>query len=487
MLAHYTLQETGMHGLKALATQYFGVDDYETRIISKYLNNRNDDYRKIPFDAFALYAVWDVVLTRELALVFEDELRKQGLYEKPFKSVIMPLQAALTKVELRGMLVDINYLAKQGDQFLYDIEVLKGQLQELAGDPNLNPNSPKQLQVVLYDKLGIQPPVGRKGAPRTTGKHLLEQREGIQIVNVLKEYRRVAKIHSSYVKNLIGYAGIDGRVHPTFKIHGTETGRLAVSEPALQTIPRAADKYGKIIRSAFMAPPDQTFVMVDYSQAELRVAAALSGEQFLIDIYANGRDLHTEVAQAMFGPSFTKEHRAWCKMFNFSYLYGGNEHSFAGTTGLKIAVAREFVRRYDATMPRLAAWKQEQIQLALNRGYIETIFGRRRRFPLITPDVLDEVQKAAVNMPVQSVASDFTSLSAVRLVNEGYNVVLLVHDSIMLEAPLDHAEEIGEYVVQVMEETARTHLPNVKWVADAEYGQTWVERPEISSLTIIGG
>ena len=515
-LAHYVLYEDGTHGLKALAAEYFDLHDYEQALVQKYLKNRNDRYSKVPFIHLAQYCAWDVVVTWSLKSILEEQLRADGLYEWPFMNVIMKAHKALAQVEWLGIAVDRDYLTRMGRYMQHEMNVLELDLQSTAaqeiidlgkdkrvalikkahhlghkgGYPStimdvialksrLNVRSPQQLACVMYDVLKLPAPTGRRMSPRTTAKGALDQLEGKHpFVDSLKTYRRIHKMQTSYVQNILTRVDTQERVHTTFWINGTEVGRLSSSNPALMTIPRPyEDKYGAIIRGSFVAGPGKLLIHADYSQAELRVAAVLSGEPFLIQVYQDGRDLHTEVAVAMFSEDFTRENRVHTKMFNFSYLYGGSEYSFAEDAGLPLQIARKFVRDYNRVMPRLAEWKREQFEKARTKGYVDTPFGRRRRFPLITNANLEDVRKACVHMPVASTAADLTLLSMCRLVDMGYDVVLEVHDAILVEIDEEEAEAAAKEVVAVMVDVASTYLPEVRWEADAEIGPRWYNNP----------
>jgi DNA polymerase-1 len=216
-------------------------------------------------------------------------------------------------------------------------------------------------------------------------------------------------------------------------------------------------------------------VVADYSQAELRVFACISGELFLVGVYKDDRDLHTEVTVAMFGDGYTKEQRVQCKMFNFSYLYGGTEYSFAMDAGLNVDVARQFVQRYNELMPTGLAWKREQLRLARTQGYVETRFGRKRRFPFITQETLDDARKACVHMPCASSASDLTLLSAISLENAGVHVVLTVHDSVIAECRYEDSKEISELMVSTMQRMGDKYFPEVPWKVDVSVRQRWAE------------
>jgi DNA polymerase I len=479
MLAHYALDERpGTQGLKACAKEEFGLYDYEEDLVQKYLKSRNDHYSKVPFDQLAQYAGWDVVVTLALYHVFWQRLMDWNLMEWPFRRLLMPAQAALMELEWRGIAVDVPYLTTTAARLEREIEEQTAKLREMSNTPDLNPASPIQLAVVLYDKLHM-PQLIRKGVkPRSTNHEVLEwlgHAYPSQFIKELLRHRKIAKIKSSYIDNLIEFADLQGRVHASFKITGTETGRLAAADPALQTIPRTGDPYGALVRGAFVAGPGRVFVIADYSQAELRVMAALSRDPFLIQVYKDGRDLHTEVAKAMFGDHYTKEQRVMCKMFNFAWAYGGNEYSFAQDQGLPLGVAKEFVRKYNLNMAGAVAWKTAQAKLIRQRGYVDTRFGRRRRFMLLTQENAEEADKAAINMPVQSTASDLTLTALTRLMAKGIDIVLTVHDSLIAEASVEDAEAVGELMRQAMVDAGNEFVPEVPWKVDVEVRPRWGE------------
>lgn len=488
MLMHYTLNELpGTHGLKMLAKTYLGLDDYEEDLVHKYLRSRNDNYGKVPFDKMAEYAAIDVGSTLRLYHIFKKQLMDKGMYEWPYKNLLMRASKCLAEVELNGCYVDVPYLLQWQQELDVEIEKIKAELNKLAGF-ELNPNSPAQLKKYLYGTLGLPAPAAtRKSAEGSTNAEALKALKGRHpAVDLLLKHRRMAKIKSSYVDNLITYADYQNRVHATFLIHGTETGRLSARDPALQTIPReSTDDLGSRIRGCFTAPPGRVLAIADYSQAELRVLAAMSGEPFLLKVYDEGRDLHTEAARALFGENYTKEHRTWCKMLNFAYAYGGNENSFAMSAGMPIEQAKAIVHKYDANMPVARAWKQHMFKTAKEKGYIESPFGRRRRFPVITPLLLDEIRKASVNMPVQSAASDLTLLALCELVERGHKVVLAVHDSIIIECDEADAERVMNEMVEVMRLSGESKMPSVKWKSDGEIKKRWGGKENVMAPLVV--
>jgi DNA polymerase I len=485
MLAHAILDENSKHGLKELTTEYFGIPDYEAGLVKKHLLSRNDKYSKVPFDDLAKYGVIDTIMTLQFHKLFEGQLIENGQLEWPFHNIIMRAANAFVDIEIRGIKIDVQHLLRVREIMEEEMEVEARKARESVGLREINLNSPQQVAAVIYDQLRMPAPKSRKLGPRSTNHEAIEPLKGKHpFIDYLMAYRRVAKLKSSYADNILECLDHEGAVHTTFQVAGTEIGRLSARNPALQTIPRAEKEkdnkglWGALIKSSFIARPGKVLVVVDYSQAELRVAAVLANEPFLFDAYEHDRDLHTEVAIAMYGEDFTKEQRMNTKMFNFSYLYGGNEYSFAMDAGLPIHVAKQFVQDYNKVMPNLTSFRKTQFELLDKQGYVESPFGRRRHFEIITRANMDDARKACVHAPIAGTASDLTLLSGCQLEEEGYNVLLLVHDSVILEVPEEHGDEVAEYAVRVMEGIASQHLPQVKWKADPEVRQRWSDAPK---------
>jgi len=385
----------------------------------------------------------------------------------------------------------MDILEKVGTAMDKELEDLQAEAEEMAWT-GINLNSWQQVAEFMYNKehLGLPLPRTEKGYRPSTSRAAINQWVGkVPFVDLLTYYRRIQKLKGSYIDNMIEYVDVDGVVHPSFWIHGTEIGRLSARNPAIQTIPRPGQKFidtegrsspltdGGTIRGAIGARPGNMLSHVDYSQAELRCAAVMSQEPFLMNAYLHGEDLHTKVAIAMYGPDFKKEERQRCKMFNFSYLYGGNEWSFARDAGLNIDMARRFVHDYDKVMPTLAEYRVTQYNLMRTQGYVESIFGRRRRFALITNSNKDDVRKACVHAPVASTASDLTLMSAIRCWREGVPVILLVHDSVIADSPESEAEEVTRFIGKTMKEVGEEYLPSIPWIVDEETVRHWSEAP----------
>jgi DNA polymerase-1 len=500
LIAAYVLDENQRFGLKNLLHVLFDIEDYEAGLVQRYLNNRNDRYSKVPREHLYKYNALDVAYNWLLWQHQKQDLMEAGLWDKPFMFPLMASQMPLTEIELHGMQVRRSDIDQLSEVLHNELEKRQADLEEMAGT-EFNPNSWQQVGDIMYNRLGM-PEISVKGCkPGQTNatcrdalmKRLNEDGKPYKWLERYSEWKKLEKLRSSYVDNMYDNLGTGSRVHPDHLVYGTEVGRLSARDPAIQTIPRsssadvAGKAWGKEIRGVFSAPEGWSVVEIDYSQAELRVAACLSHDEFLLEVYREGRDLHSEVARAMFGEDFTKEQRVICKMFNFSYLYGGSEHSFATDTGLSITKAKQFVRDYNKVMQYLAQFRVDQLDKVRSQGFVETPTGRRRRFPIVVQSNYDDARKASVHAIVAGTASDLTLISMIkahRLLTEEYegraNVLTTVHDSIILEIRDDVLHEVSRRVKAIMVETGSELFPEIPWKVDVEAGPDWGHIKEIA-------
>lgn len=440
LLMHYVLDERrGTHGLTSQLTGfYFNEPDYDDILKGHLKRPKKDSYALVPRNILYKYGAKDVDYTFRLIDILKEKLRADGLYEYPYKYVLSSAVQTLLYAERRGMFLYERDVQHAKDVLGDEVLELFGELRALSENEALNPNSPKQVAKVLYQDLGLKQPKGRKIKAGSTNKEALLKLKGKHpFVDKLMRYRRTNKLLTTYANKIQNHCDQEGVTHFSFNLAGAVTGRLEAG--LLLTIPRSYTEEGRLIRNCFGARPGYKLVAADFSQAELRWLGWYSNEEFLYQVYKDDRDLHTEVAIAMYGPDFTKEQRMNTKMFNFSYAYGGSEHSFAEDAGLPLALAREWVRKYDKNMPSAAIWKKSIIEAVRTKGYLMTPLGRRRRFPLITQQTFSEVRNQATNFPVQSVSSDTTLISFDRLTAEfrsdgvDAHPVLFLHDGLYFE------------------------------------------------------
>ena len=488
MLAHYITDERKKtHGLKQLSARWLDVPDYEVAL-GEYLSSRNDIYSKIPWSVLIKYLAMDVTCTRGLLPRLIEVLKAEDCYDSPYRRIMVPLSNAILESELHGFKIDYDYVVKTASDYIHEMlrlaEVVKGY------DPThqlQNINSSAQLKVFLFGTLGLpltKPTTTRatKFKAGSTASVALEQLAGLHpALEPLAQYRKYAKMMSAYLWNFMKFRDDDDFMHSDNVLIATESGRVVWKDPALQTLPRADEKealqFGRVVKDALVAPKGSVLIAIDYSQAELRGAAAESCEPTLIEAYKEGKDAHAKVAESMYGKGYSKTERGWAKMVNFSFLYGGTEYSFARTAAIPVEKAKAFIRDYQATMKVLIAWKERQLKFIMENGYIRNRTGRRRRFPFISQQNEEEARKAAINAPCQGTASDLTMLAVIELTPllRAYNawVLLTVHDSIILECPVENVEVVAKLVQSTMERMGNEIYPEVPWKADVEVGLRW--------------
>jgi DNA polymerase-1 len=518
LIADHIIDENRRHALKDLLTEFYDVPDYEKKLVQRYLKNKNDMYSKVPRPHLYHYCIYDVIWTLMLWRDLRRQLEASGLFEQPFLYPTMASQPMLLDMELRGMLIDKGAMSDLSRTLHHDLDQTLEGLREQVG-LNFNPNSPKQVSHIMYDILNLPKQKVRGLKPVSTAEPIrlliLKKMEADGVEDSPKYrwlysyqgWKKMEKIRSSYVDNTIPLIDENGRVHPDILVYGTETGRLSVRNPALQTIPRAdsgeafGERWGKRIKQCYAAPPGYALVQVDYSQAELRTAAWMAQDEFLMDCYRDGRDIHGEVAEALY-PGWHdrastpegKFQRKRTKMCVFGRVYLGTEYTIAETLHCSLREAREKLAIIDGLLGGLVEWEHEQVHKMRTQGYVETLTNRRRRMPLVTQQNMDDARKAACNSPVQGTASALTTISAITVYNwlEGeYGkvemrpyIVLLIHDSIMLEVPLHLVYPVAIRVKEIMERVAAEMMPGIPWKADVEVGSSWGELKETDVLSL---
>ncbi len=379
-----------------------------------------------------------------------------------YQEVERPLSRVLAHMEATGVRLDVAYLRALGLEVEAELRRLEEEIHALAGHP-FNLNSRDQLERVLFDELGLTP-IGRteKTGKRSTSAAVLEAlREAHPIVDRILQYRELAKLKSTYIDPLPGLVHPrTGRLHTRFNQTATATGRLSSSDPNLQNIP-VRTPLGQRIRKAFIAEEGHLLVALDYSQIELRVLAHLSGDENLIRVFQEGRDIHTQTAAWMFGvppEAVDPLMRRAAKTVNFGVLYGMSAHRLSQELGIPYEEAQGFIDRYFQSFPRVQAWIRKTLEEGRARGYVETLFGRRRYVPDLNArvkSVREAAERMAFNMPVQGTAADLMKLAMVRLFPLvralGARILLQVHDELVLEAPKARAQEVAERAKEVME------------------------------------
>ena len=480
------------HSLDSLALHYFGLKKIPTTELIG-TGQKQITMAEVPLEEVAEYACEDADFTWRVKAPLEREL-EAGAAQALFHDLEMPLVPVLGAMEARGIRLDVALLEAAGASMESELEKLVWDIQELAGE-NFNVNSTKVLGEVLFEKLRIQDAAGVKRPRRTktgwaTDAETLAGKYGdVEIVRHVLEYREVAKLKSTYVDALPRYVNPDtGRVHCSFSQVSAATGRLASSDPNLQNIPVRSER-GRQLRKAFVPrldPGGREWVLLaaDYSQIELRVMAHLSGDENLTRAFHEGQDIHAATASRIFDvmPELvTREMRSQAKVINFGLLYGMGPARLARETGLSVPEARGFIERYFGAFPKVREWIDALLESARESGHVETLLGRRRRMADINSAnsrARSFAENAAVNTPVQGSAADIIKRAMIDLERElaasplAGELLLQVHDELVLDVPADELEATGELVRRCMEEAVVLDVP---LRVDLGSGANWLE------------
>ncbi len=429
-------------------------------------------------------AALDAVRVRDLVAPLRERLGQDGS-EGLFDDMEMPLLPVLAEMERVGLSVDTRVLAAQSAELGAEVAAMAERIHAAAGEP-FNIDSPMQLSHVLFDVLGL-PTYGLKRTKRgyysTNAKVLADLAAEHEIVADVLDYRERSKIKSTYLDALPALVRGDGRVHTTLNQTVTATGRLSSSDPNLQNIPTRSE-LGHRVRQAFTVPEGSVFLACDYSQIELRLLAHLSGDEHLIAAFCEGRDFHAATAARVFGvplDEVTPQLRSRAKAVNFGIVYGQQAFGLASSLKIPRAEAQEMIDRYFAAYPGVRAFLDESVRLAHERGWAETMYGRKRHireFQQRNRQLVAFGERTAMNHPMQGTAADIIKIAMVRverrLHEEGLasKLVLQIHDELDLEVPEAEVETVSALVRETMEGVVELKVP---LVAEVSYGANWAE------------
>lgn len=435
----------------------------------------------------------------EAYTALEARLKDAGRVREVYERIERPLIPVLSAMKEHGVLVDKTKLNELAKRYRKELSEVEKRIFKVAGR-EFNISSPKQLGEVLFDELALAVPkeAGRAkktatGQRSTRESELEKLKDQNPIIEDVLEYRQIQKLLSTYVESLPQLLDEENRLHADFLQTGTTTGRMASQNPNLQNIPIRTER-GRAIRDAFIAPPGFEIVALDYSQIELRLAAILSGDEKLCEIFRSGRDVHQEVASQVFGvPSdaVDREMRRRAKIINFGILYGMGVNALKVQLGTSAAEAHRFYDDYFATFTRLAQYLEETKGFARKHGYTQTLFGRRREFPQMKsplPYVRAQAERMAINAPIQGTQSDIIKLAMVEvdeyLRQEGkskdVHLILQVHDELVYEVRATELEEITNAVRRIMEGILSADDANhVPILVEAKRGPNWGELSEM--------
>lgn len=495
---HYVLDETSSHDLGYLSKVYLNAEEYKYKMNQNWKAVSLETYPQF-FDALCERVAVDVDYTLQLFYKFQELLAKEPKLNDVYRKLLIPAANFLSRVEQNGMLIDAGYLDQLDKQYTILLEQIKHEIDELAlpfWDPEayqeatgsktapavFNPGSPKQMAWMIFDRLRLNPRI-KKG--RSTDKEILKSiANPPALVTKVLEYRTVQKEHSTYVIGLLDARDTDGRVRSTFSLHITATGRLSSKEPNVQNQP-SANGVGNI-RRAFVAQPGYVLAEIDYSGAELRWLAVLSGCPVLSEIFRTDRNLHVETAKSLFGEHFTKAQKLRAKAINFGIAYGRKAQSIAEEFDISLAEAQEMMDNWFSLYHGAAKYLRWCDSQVVQGNYMESPFGRRRRFGLVSPATVDSLQNEARNFNIQSASSDLLLSCAMyceETLREKYDtrIINLIHDSMLLEIPAnaESVRNVGKFCYEVMTTAPKKWFDiDVPFKADYEIGKNWSDLVE---------
>ena len=482
MLESYVLNSTGRHNMDDLAKRYLGHQTISFEEIAGKGKNQLT-FNQIPLEQAAEYAAEDADVTMKLQQVLWEKLSKEPSLEKLFKEMELPLLGVLSRMERRGVLIDSDALFLQSNEIANRLSELEEQAYVLAGQP-FNLASTKQLQEILFDKLGL-PVIQKtpKGAPSTNEEVLEELAFSHELPKVLVEHRGLSKLKSTYTDKLPQMVNSQtGRVHTSYHQAVTATGRLSSSDPNLQNIP-IRNEEGRRIRQAFIAQEGFTIVAADYSQIELRIMAHLSQDQGLINAFTQGKDIHRSTAAEIFGVALdevTSEQRRNAKAINFGLIYGMSAFGLSRQLGIGRADAQSYMDLYFKRYPGVQQFMTDIREKAKAQGYVETLFGRR----LYLPDINSSngmrrkaAERVAINAPMQGTAADIIKRAMIQLDQKLQNdpdiaMIMQVHDELVFEVRSEKVAFFREQIKQHMEAAAELVVP---LIVEVGVGQNWDE------------
>ncbi|WP_322079553.1 DNA polymerase I [Burkholderia cepacia] len=483
LLESYVVESHRTHDMDSLALRHLGVKTI------KYEDVAGKGAKQIGFDEVALaeaaaYAAEDADITLQLHHVLYPQVAREPGLERVYREIEMPVSLVLRKMERTGVLIDDARLHAQSTEIATRLIELEGQAYELAGG-EFNLGSPKQIGQIFFEKLQL--PVVKKtpsGAPSTDEEVLQKLAEDYPLPKLLLEHRGLSKLKSTYTDKLPRMVNPStGRVHTNYAQAVAVTGRLASNDPNLQNIPvRTAE--GRRIREAFIASPGHRIVSADYSQIELRIMAHISGDASLLRAFSQGEDIHRATAAEVFGVTpleVNSDQRRIAKVINFGLIYGMSAFGLASNLGITRDAAKLYIDRYFARYPGVAQYMEDTRSVAKEKGYVETVFGRRLWLPEINGGNgprRQAAERAAINAPMQGTAADLIKLSMIAVDDWltrdklASRMIMQVHDELVLEVPDGELSLVREKLPEMMCGVAKLKVP---LVAEVGAGANWEE------------
>ena len=477
-IAGYLLNSTtNQYSISDLMNEYLGininVDDGKQEQLNLFDVQEEKENEQIAVYAYSIGNLHDVL---------EKDLKENGMYDL-FNNIEMPVLEVLADMQYRGMYVDKNELIAYGDELKVKLDELTNKIHELAGE-EFNINSTKQLGEVLFEKLKL-PVIKKTKNGYSTDVDTLEKLQcEHEIIEYILEYRQLAKLNSTYIEGMIPYINKNtGRIHSYFHQTVTATGRISSTEPNLQNIPTRI-KIGKKLRKVFKPAENKIFLDADYSQIELRILAHVSKDETMVDNFIHDEDIHAQAASRVFGvplDEVTKELRSKAKAVNFGIVYGISDFGLAGQIHSSRKQAKQYIEQYLEKYNGIKTFMDEAVEDAKKKGYIETMYNRRRYIPELTSKsymVRKFGERVAMNTPIQGPAADIMKIAMINVFRElkdrklNSKIVLQVHDELLIETDIKEKEEVREILVNNMEHAAKLLVPLKVEVAE---GENWYD------------
>ncbi|WP_300113594.1 DNA polymerase I [Sphingobium sp.] len=450
------------HGMDEAARQHLGHECISFKDVVGTGKNQIS-FAEVPLPRATEYAAEDADVTLRLWKRFKARIANEGA-NRIYELVDRPLVGVIAKMEHQGIKVDREALSRLSAEFTAGIAALETEIHEIAGQP-FAIGSTQQLGAILFDKMGYKGGKKGKSGAYSTDVTILEQlkAQGAPIAAKVLEWRQLSKLKSTYTDALQAQINKDsGRVHTSYSLTGAQTGRLSSTDPNLQNIP-IRTQVGRQIRHAFVAEPGHVILAADYSQIELRLAAHMADVPALKEAFAAGEDIHAATAEQLFG-EVNRETRGRAKTINFAILYGISRWGLAGRLEISADEAQDMISRYYERFPGISIYINETIEKARERGYTETLFGRKTWFPRIKASIQHERQgaeRAAINAPIQGTSADIIKRAMVRMGPaleaaglSGFRMLLQVHDELVFEVPEGDVDAASAVIRRVMETAA---------------------------------
>ncbi|MDR3236787.1 MAG: DNA polymerase I [Prevotellaceae bacterium] len=486
MLMHYLLDPESRHNMNVLSRQFLNYAPVDIEELIGKKGVRQGSMADVPLEKIAAYAAEDADVTFQLKEILEERLKEENLFEL-YCSMEAPLIGVLADMEYEGVRIDAGSLLEYGKKLQADMVALEEDIRQLSGVPDLNISSPKQLGVVLFEKMGIDAVKRTKTKQYSTDEDTLQSMaDRHPIIPKILEFRSLKKLLSGYIEALPDLVNArTGRIHTTYNQFVTATGRLSSNNPNLQNVP-VRDAKGREIRKAFVPRNDKDYVILsaDYSQIELRLMAHMSGDRNMIDAFKSNADIHTATAAKVFHvpiDEVTAAQRSRAKTANFGIIYGISAFGLAQRLQLPRSEAKALIDGYFATYPDVKKYMDSMIESANAKGYVETIFGRIRHLREIHSQnaaVRGFAQRNAINAPIQGSAADIIKMAMItihrRLKEKKLQtkMILQVHDELIFDVFLPELDDVKQFIQNEMEHVVSLQVPII---VEPGVGKNWLE------------